>query len=78
MLDKEFEYYKDHQKELVKKYNHKVLVIKDQKVQNALGSLEEAYLWAKDHFTLGTFLLQECGPGEDNYTQHFNSRVIFA
>jgi hypothetical protein len=27
---------------------------------------------------LGTFLVQKCGPGQDNFTQSFHSRVSFA
>jgi len=39
---------------------------------------EEAYIKTiKDH-ELGTFLIQECLPGEDSYTQTFHSRAIFA
>jgi hypothetical protein len=26
---------------------------------------------------LGTFLIQECQPGDENYTQTFRTRVIF-
>jgi hypothetical protein len=77
MLEKEFKYYVDHQEKLVKKYNGKFLVIMEEKVLNALDSLEKAYDWGVAHYKLGTFLIQECGLGEENYTQHFNPWVIF-
>ena len=76
-LDKEFQYYIDNQDELVKKYSGKQLVIKDQEVKGAFDTIEEAYEYAIKNFELGTFLLQECTPGEDSYTETFHSRAIF-
>jgi hypothetical protein len=32
---------------------------------------------SKNH-NLGTFLVQYCSPGENDYTAHFHSRVVFA
>lgn len=78
MLEKEFQFFIDHQNELVKKYNGKFIVIIGDKVINAYNTQEEAYIKTiKDH-ELGTFLIQECLPGEDSYTQTFHSRAIFA
>ena len=78
MLDKEFKYYLDNQKELVKKYNKKFLVIKDGEVIGDYDSEDEAYFnTIKDH-ELGTFLIQFCEPGESSYTQTYHSRVSFA
>lgn len=78
MLDKEFQYYLDNQNKLVKLYNGKQLVIKDQAVQGDFNTIEEAYDFAISKFELGTFLIQECSEGENGYTQTFHSRVIFA
>ncbi|MBA7558242.1 hypothetical protein ES705_51038 [subsurface metagenome] len=78
MLEKEFQFFIDNQNELVKKYNGKFIVIIGDKVINAYNTQEEAYIKTiKDH-ELGTFLIQECLPGEDSYTQTFHSRAIFA
>jgi hypothetical protein len=77
-LAKEFEYFKQHQKELVEKYEGKFLVIKDEQVQGAYGSETEAYVNAKKKFELGTFLIQQCLPGQESYTQAFHSRVAFS
>lgn len=74
-LDQEFNYYLKHQKELVKQYNGKYLVIKDQEVVGAFDSELEAYKDASDKFKAGTFLIQPCLPGEESYTQTFYSRV---
>jgi hypothetical protein len=77
-LQIEFQYYLDHQDELVKKYVGRVLVIKGQKViadyDSELQAVEET---VKTH-PLGTFLVQKCEPGEESYTQTFHSRVAFA
>jgi uncharacterized protein (DUF1330 family) len=47
MLDKEFKYYTSHQDELVKKYNGKFLVIRDENVEGAYNTQLEAYTEAK-------------------------------
>lgn len=76
-LNKELEYYIENQNELVKNYNGKYIVIKDQKVIGVYDTEIEAYFTTKKEFELGTFLIQHCTPGKESYTQSFNSRVIF-
>lgn len=78
MLDKEFQYFIDQQKELVKKYNGKFIVIIGHQVVGAFNTIAEAYDHASEKYEDGTYLIQECIPGEKAYTQNFNSRVIFA
>jgi hypothetical protein len=78
MLEKEFKYYLDHQKSLVKKYNNKYIVIKGEKVIGSYDSNEEAYFETIKTHELGTFIIQLCTPGPEAYTQTFHSRVIFA
>ena len=77
-LEKEFQYYLEHQDELVEKYNGKYIVIKNQQVigmfDNELEAIEKT---SKDH-ELGTFLVQKCEPGTSSYTQTYHSRVAFA
>lgn len=75
-LEKELNYFKANQGELVKKYNSKFLVIKDQKVQGIYDSEIDAYTDAKKKFKLGTFLIQQCLPGEESYTQTLHSRAV--
>jgi hypothetical protein len=77
-LQKELEYFKSHQEELVQKYLGKFLVIKNQKVQGVYDTEMDAYTDAKKNFELGTFLIQHCLPGEESYTQTFHSRVAFS
>lgn len=78
MLEKEFKYFVDHQKELVKQYNGKYLVIKDQTVVGVYDTIEAAYEDAKEKYELGTFLIQHCIPGDAAFKQVFNSRVVFS
>lgn len=76
MLEKEFEYYIKNQEELVKKYKGKFLVIKDEKVVGDYIDKVTAYNEGIKKYELGTFLIQQCLPGKDNYTQTFTSRII--
>lgn len=79
MLKKEFQYYIDHQAELVKKYNGKYLVIKDEAVIGVYDSFEKAIEQSQQKGLIpGTYMVQKCAPGEESYTQTFHSRVIFA
>lgn len=77
MLKTDFQYYLDHQDELVKKYNHRFLVIKDCQVIGDYDSYEQALFETSKQHELGTFLIQECTEGDSAYTQTFHSRVMF-
>lgn len=76
-LEKEFKYYLEHQEELLKEYAGKFLVIKGQKVLGVYDTEIIAYQEAQKENELGTFLIQLCSIGSDNYTQSFNSRVVY-
>ena len=78
MLEKEFHYYLQHKNDLVKKYEGKYLVIKNQDVIGAYDSEIEAYKNAQKQFELGTFLIQPCTQGDESEQQTFHSRVSFA
>ena len=74
-LEREFNYFRENQEELVGKYEGKFLVIKDQKVQGIYDSEIEAYTKAKEKFELGTFLIQQSLSGDKSIIQTFHSRV---
>lgn len=76
-LEKEFEFYLKNQGELVKKYNGKYIVIKNQQVIGAFESEIEAVEKTSANHKLGTFLVQKCEPGQESYTQTYHSRVTF-
>lgn len=75
MLEKEFEYFKKHQVELVKQYEGKFIVIKNEKVIGVYETEIEAYQKTQETEELGTFLIQRCIPGKEVYTQTFHSRL---
>jgi len=77
-LEKEFKYYLYNQDELVKKYNGKVIVIKNQKVIGVYDSEITAIQETSKNESLGTFLVQKCTLDKDNYKQTYHSRVVFS
>lgn len=77
-LEKEFDFYLDHQDELVSKYNGKFVVIKDDQVLGAYDNEMEAIEKTSEEHKFGTFFVQKCEPGTESYTQTFHSRVAFA
>lgn len=76
MLENEFKYYLDNQDELVKKYNNKFIVIKNQTVIGVYESHSDAYNKTVLSEKLGTFLIQHCLPGKDSHSITFHSQVI--
>lgn len=77
MLEREFEYFKDHQADLVKHYNGRFITIVGEEVVGNFDNELKAYMEMKKKHTVGTFLIQHCLPGKDSYTQTFHSRVAF-
>ncbi len=75
-LEREFNYFLEHQEELVKKYNGRYLVIVEEEVKGDFLTLKNAYEFAIKQFQLGTFLLQKCTPGEEAYTQTYRNRRV--
>jgi hypothetical protein len=78
MLEKEFKYYLDNQIELVKEYNGKFLVIKEEKVIGVYDTEDTAYFETEKSHEAGTFLIQFCEMGDSAYTQIYHSRVSFS
>ena len=78
MLDGEFKYFLDHQEELVKKYNGRFIVIVGEKVVGDFPNEADAFVEISKTHKPGTFLIQQCLPGQAAYKQTFNSRVVFA
>ena len=75
-LKKEFRYYLEHQAELVRQYKGKFIVIKNCEVIGSYDSELEAITETRKHHDLGTFLVQKCEPGTNNYMQMYHSRVV--
>jgi len=77
-LKKEFEYYLEHQDELVKQHSGKFIVIKDSKVIGSFDDELEAVEETSKKHALGTFLVQKCERGTESHTETYHSRVMFA
>ena len=79
MLEQEFKYYLDNQAELAKQHFSRFIIIKDQKILGDYSTEIEAVLAGQNELglVLGTFLVQHCSPGVENYTQFFHSRAMF-
>lgn len=73
-----FRYYISHQDEMVKKYNGKFIVIKDNEVLGAYDDELTAISETQKQHSLGTFLIQKVSPGDSEYSQTFHSRVVFS
>jgi hypothetical protein len=76
-LEKQLEFYIKNQAELLKTYEGKYIVIKNEKILGSYESEMEAYVETIKEHKVGSFLIQLCLPGEDNYTQTFHSHVAF-
>lgn len=68
MIKQLFDFYLEHQQDLVKKYNGKYLVITEAGVAGVLDDDTAAYRFGKQHFGLGNFIMQLCTPGPEAYT----------
>jgi hypothetical protein len=77
-LKKEFEYYLAHQDELVRQYNGKFIVIKDEKILGSYDDELAAVTETQKAEPIGTFLVQQVTPGTSAYVQTFHSRVVFS
>lgn len=77
-LEREFQFYLDHQDELVAKYNGRVVVIKGEEVIGDYDNEFEAVSETRKSHALGTFLVQRCTPGNEAYTAKYHSRVVFS
>jgi hypothetical protein len=77
LLQKEFEYFIANLPELLKQYEGKFIVIKNEKVMGAYDTFALAITETTKSEKLGTFLVQKCVPGEENYKQVYHSRVSF-
>ena len=75
-LRTEFQFYIDNQKELVEKYEGKFIVIKGDEVLGDYDNEDAAIAETLKKHKPGTFMVHKVGPGEENYTQTFRSRVV--
>ena len=75
-LQNEFQWYLDHQNELVKQYNGKYLVISGGLVIYSSENKEAAYQKGIEKAGAGKFILQLCTPGTEAYTRTFHTHRV--
>lgn len=68
MLEREFSFYVEHQDELVEQYLNQYIVIIGNEVVASYDDITKAYLESKKRYKPGTFMIQLCQPGVENYT----------
>jgi hypothetical protein len=76
MFDKELDFFRRNQTSLLKQYQGKVLVIRENNIVGVYPTMIEAYKDATRKYELGTFMLQKCEPGPEAYTVTINSNGI--
>ena len=77
-LKKEFQFYLEHQNEMVAKYDGKFIVLKNEEVLGAYDDELTAITEAQKSHEIGTFLVQKVSTGSTAYSQTFHSRVVFS
>ena len=77
MLEKEFNYYLEHQLDLLKDYEDKIIVIKDNQVIGSYDTEIEALVFTKKEHQVGSFLIQKCSRGSVDYTETYHSNVSY-
>lgn len=73
MFREELNYFIEHQDELVAQHRGKVLILVGQHVVGVHDTVLEAYLEAGKTHEPGTFMIQQCEPGEQAYTATISS-----
>lgn len=77
MLEREYQYYKDHEDELVRAHKGKYLGIVGDQVVSVYDTEIGGYLDLKKRYGLGNFLIQQAVPDGESRTQRYYSRVAF-
>ncbi len=75
-LRKEFNFYRDHQDEMVAKYNGRIIALKDCKVLGVYDTPLAAFTEVVQQHERGTFMIQRVSEGEEAYTTTFYSPVV--
>lgn len=75
MLEKEFQYYIEHENELISKYSGDYVVIVGNEITGVYQDKKKAYFEALKKYSLGNFLLKQCVPNAS--VQVFQSQISF-
>ena len=77
-LQSNFQYYLDHQDDMVEQYDGRVIVLKDHQVIGVYDDELTAISETSKVHQLGTFLVQLVSKGNLAYSQTFHSRAAFS
>jgi hypothetical protein len=77
VFSRELGFFIEHQDDLVEKYRGRVLVLRGESVEGDFESALAAYLFAKDRFAPGTYMIQPCAPGREAYTVTISSSAAW-
>jgi hypothetical protein len=72
-VNNEFRYYLDNQDDFVKKYDGKVIVLKNHEVLGTYDTELDAIMETRKEHEPGTFMVQKVSEGEDDYTVTIHS-----
>lgn len=75
-IKREFAYYLDNQDDFVKKYDGKVIALKDHTVLGAYDSYIDALVETTKEYEQGTFMLQRVSEGDEEYTVTIHTPVF--
>lgn len=75
-VDKNYEWFKNNKKELLKKYKNKYIVISNQEVLFSDNDIEKAITFASE-LEVGNFIIQKCEKEDESTIQVFHTRAIF-
>ena len=75
-VNNEFHYYLDNQDDFVKKYDGKVIVLKNHEVLGAYDTELDAIVETRKEHEPGTFMVQKVSEGEEDYTVTVHSPVF--
>ena len=75
-VNNEFRYYLDNQDDFVKKYDGKVIVLKNHEVLGTYDTELDAIMKTRKEHEPGTFMVQRVSEGEDDYTVTIHSPVF--
>ena len=75
-VNNEFHYYLDNQDDFVKKYDGKVIVLKNHEVLGTYDTELDAIVETRKEHEPGTFMVQKVSEGEEDYTVTIHSPVF--
>lgn len=62
LLDRQYKFFIQNKEWLLEKYEGQWVVIHNEKVVDSFGSEKDAYVYCVQHFTIGTFFIQQVVP----------------